>query len=486
MNRFLVTLSFFCLMLTGLFAQALVEPNLEEHNKAIKVSKVSSQDTMSEDREMIRDIFDASLTDGHTYQNLEYLCLKIGPRLSGSEGAAKAVTWTEKLMQDYGFDRVFKQDVMVPHWERGAKEEVAIVEDGMAVASLNALAIGGSVPTPANGIEAEVVEVYSLEEVEELGRAAIEGKIVFYARPFDQKVIQTGAGYGGAVDQRTAGASKAAEFGAVGVVIRSVASNFDDNPHTGTLRYREDVPKIPAAALGVQSAVRLQEKLKANPSAKLKMKINSQWFEDAPSHNVVGEMKGSEFPDEIIVVGGHLDSWDVSQGAHDDGAGCMQSIEVLRLFKELGYKPKRTIRAVMFMNEENGLRGGNKYAELAEANGEKHIMALESDAGGFTPRGFGISGPDALIEQCRTWLPLFNPNTIVYMNKGGGGADIGPLYRNLGVPMAGLSVDSQRMFDLHHAPTDNFDTVNQRELHLGAASMASFVYLIDKYGVPAE
>lgn len=435
-----------------------------------------------QDRLMIRKIFDESLEKGHTYKNLEHLCLNIGPRLSGSQGAANAVDWTKSLMESYGFDRVYLQDVMVPHWERGPKEEVFVVQDGTPVAELSALAIGGSVPTPENGIEAEVIEVYSLEEVEELGREAIEGKIVFYARAFDQKVIYTGAGYGGAVDQRSAGPSKAAEYGAVGVVIRSVASNFDDHPHTGTLSYREDVPKIPAAALGVQSAERLQKMLAEEAPVKLRMKINSVWYEDAPSHNVVGEIKGSEFPDEIIVVGGHLDSWDVSQGAHDDGAGCMQSIEVLRLMKEMGYKPKRTIRAVMFMNEENGLRGGLKYAELAKELGENHIMAIESDAGGFSPRGFGVSGPDALIEKLRSWLPLFDKNTIVFFSKGGGGADVGPLHRETGAPMAGLMVDSQRMFDLHHAPTDNFDTVNRRELHLGAAAMTSLVYLLDQYG----
>lgn len=451
---------------------------------SISYGQMMSQQASAEDvdREMIRTLFETALSEGEAYENLAYLCLKIGPRLSGSKGAEKAVSWTKKLMEDYGFDKVYLQDVMVPHWERGAKEEVSVIADGKKIMELNALAIGGSIATAPSGLEAEVVEVYSLEEVEELGRAGIEGKIVFYARPFEQKVIHTGAGYGGAVDQRSAGASKAAEFGAVGVVIRSVASNFDDNPHTGGLRYRDDVPKIPAAALGVQSAMKLQEQLKKSPGTKLNMKINSQWFEDAPSHNVVGEIRGSEFPDEIIVIGGHIDSWDVSQGAHDDGAGCMQSIEVLRLFKEMGYKPKRTIRAVMFMNEENGLRGGLKYAELAVKNKEKHILAIESDAGGFSPRGFGLSAPDAFIEKSRSWLPLFDPNTIVFFSKGGGGADIGPLHRETGTPMAGLSVDSQRMFDLHHAATDNFDTVNQRELHLGAAAMAAYVYLVDKYG----
>ena len=433
-----------------------------------------------EDTKTIKQLFDESLTTRETYNLLDHLCNNIGHRLSGSEGAAKAVEWTEQLMNDYGFDKVYKQDLFVPNWKRGDKE-VARIEGSNE--ELSILALGMSVATPEEGLTVEVVEVQGLEEVESLGQEKIEGKIVFYNRPTDQRLITTGAAYGGAVDQRAAGPAVAAKYGAVGVVIRSVGTAFDDIPHTGTTRYQDNIPRIPAAALGVLSADRLTEALKQDPNTKLFLKMNCQTLEDAPSHNVIGELTGSEFPDEIITIGGHLDSWDVGQGAHDDGTGCMQSIQVLRLFQKLGIKPKRTIRAVMFMNEENGTRGGLKYAELAEKNNENHLIALESDGGAFTPRGFGVTAEDTTIEKFRSWLPHFDQNTISYIKKGGGGVDIGPLNRTLGTPTIGFIVDSQRAFDIHHSPGDVFSSVHPRELELGTASIAGLIYLIDKYGL---
>lgn len=434
-----------------------------------------------DDTKVIKQLFDEALTTRETYSLLDHLCNNIGHRLSGSEGAAKAVEWTEKVMTDYGFDKVYKQDLFVPNWKRGDKEVARIIGDSKG--ELSVLALGMSVATPAEGLTAEVVEVQGLDEVESLGRDKIEGKIVFYNRATDQRHIATGAAYGGAVDQRSAGPATAAKFGAVGVVIRSVGTAYDDVPHTGVTSYKDDIPKIPAAALGFHSADRLTEALKQNPDTKLFLKMTCQTLEDAPSHNVIGELTGSEFPDEIITIGGHLDSWDVGQGAHDDGAGCMQSIQVLRLFQKLGIKPKRTIRAVMFMNEENGTRGGNKYAEIAEENKENHLIALESDAGAYSPRGFGVTAEDATLEKFRTWLPHFDQNTITYVKKGGGGVDIGPLHRTLGTPTIGFIPDSQRMFDLHHSPNDVFSTVHPRELELGTASIAGLIYLIDKYGL---
>ncbi len=435
------------------------------------------------DRKMIRSIFDEALRSGESYQLLDYLCNQIGPRLSGSENAAKAVEWTRKVMTDFGFDRVFLQSVLVPHWERGEKETAEIVYPDGRREALNMLAIGGSVPTPATGITAEVVEVHSLEEVRELGREKIAGKIVFYNRAFDQTVIHTGAGYGGVVDQRVYGASRAAELGAAAVVIRSATSAFDDAPHTGTLVYVDSLPKIPAGALGVQSAIKLSSMLEKNPNLKLMLKINSKWHPDAPSHNVVGELRGTEQPDKIILVGGHLDSWDVGQGAHDDGAGCMHAIGALRTLQKLGYKPRHTLRAVMFMNEENGNRGGEKYAELAVANKESHLILIESDAGGFTPRSFGVTAADSTIEKMSQWASLFPAETICNFKKGGGGVDIRPLHKADGTPMIGFRPDSQRMFDVHHSANDTFDSVNRRELELGTASIAALIYLIDQYGL---
>ncbi len=439
------------------------------------------QELNLEDTKMIKQLFDEALTSRETYSLLDHLCNNIGHRLSGSAGAAKAVEWTEQVMNEYGFDKVYKQDVMVPNWKRGEKEVARIV--GSSSGELTVLALGMSVATPAEGLTAEVVEVQSLEDVESLGEENIKGKIVFYNRATDQRHIRTGAAYGGAVDQRSAGPSTAAKYGAVGVVIRSVGTAFDDVPHTGVTSYQDSIPKIPAAALGYQSADRLTEALKQNPNTRLFLKMTCQTLEDAPSHNVIGELTGSEFPDEIITIGGHLDSWDVGHGAHDDGAGCMQSIQVLRLFKKLDIKPKRTIRAVMFMNEENGTRGGLKYAELAEKNNENHLIALESDAGAFSPRGFGVTAEDATIEKFRSWLPHFDRNTITFIKKGGGGVDINPLRNTLGTPTIGFNPDSQRMFDLHHSPNDVFSTVHPREIELGTASIAGLIYMIDKYGL---
>ena len=434
-----------------------------------------------EDVKVIKEIYDESLTSRDTYKLLDHLCNKIGHRLSGSIGASKAVEWTEMIMNSYSFDKIYKQDLFVPNWKRGDKEEVRII--GHKDEKLNVLALGMSVSTPKRGISAKVVEVQGIEDIEVLGRDKIKGKIVFFNRPTDQRLISTGSAYGGAVDQRTAGPAEAAKYGAVAVVIRSIGTAFDDVPHTGVTRYVEGIKKIPAAALGVKSADKLTLALKNNPNVKLFIKMNCETLEDAPSHNVVGELIGNEFPNEIITIGGHLDSWDVGQGAHDDGAGCMQSIQVLRLFQKLGIKPKRTIRAVMFMNEENGTRGGLKYAELAKKNNENHLIALESDAGAFTPRGFGVTAKASTIKKFRTWLPYFDRNTISYFKKGGGGVDINPLNRLLGTPTIGFIPDSQRMFDIHHSDNDSFDSVHPRELELGTASIASLIYLIDKYGL---
>lgn len=428
------------------------------------------------DIKVIKSIFDEALVAGEGYTWLQELCLDIGPRLSGSEGANKAVRWGKALMESLEYDSVFLQELMVPHWERGERGS-AQIQGG---AALQILAIGGSVATPPAGLSAQVVEVQSLDEVDELGEAGVKGKIVFYNRAFDQRNIQTGAGYGGVVDQRSQGASRGAKYGAIAILMRSASSAFDDAPHTGALNYAEDIPRIPAGALGVQSAQTLSKELKKNPELSVKMVLNGQWFEDAPSHNVVGEIKGSS-SSSIITVGGHLDSWDVGQGAHDDAAGCVHAIEALHLLKKVGIKPKHTLRAVLFMNEENGTRGGKKYSALAQSGNEDHLIAIESDAGGFSPRGFGLSGPDAMLKRFRKWLPLFPQNTISYINKGGGGVDVGPIHRDMNVPMMGLSVDPQRTFDYHHSDLDVFESVNRRELLLGSASVAAMIYLIDKY-----
>jgi len=436
------------------------------------------------DKNLIKQFYDLSLLEGHSYEWLDYLSNRIGSRLSGSLGAERAVAWTKSELDSLGLDRVYLQPVKVPKWVRGPKE-FALIETAPGVTfNVPITALGGSVATPSVGLKAPVVEVQGIEDLAKIGRKNIEGKIVFFNRPMQANLISTIQAYSGCVDQRYDGAREASEFGAVGVIVRSMNLRLDDLPHTGAMSYGDqDVSKrIPAAAISTNAAEKLSYLLKLEPKLKFLFRQQCKTFPDVWSHNVIGEIKGSEFPDEIIVVGGHLDSWDLGDGAHDDGAGVVQSMEVLRLFKESGYRPKRTIRVVLFMNEENGLRGGNAYADSALSNREKHIFALESDAGGFTPRGFSFNCSDEEFAQVESWKPLFKPYLIHYFEQGGSGADIRPLKNKYNV-LAGLRPDSQRYFDHHHAENDTFDAVNKRELELGAATMTALIYLYDKYGL---
>jgi carboxypeptidase Q len=437
----------------------------------------------SSDETTIRSIYDEALARGKSYEMLEYLTTKIGSRLSGSPGAAASVEWTRHIMENYDFDSVWLQPVMVPHWERGQKEVGRVLNSKkMGTVELNVCALGNSVGTGQEGVSASVVEVKNFEDLKRLGEKNLKGKIVFFNRPMDPTKIQTFTAYGGAVDQRGSGASEAAKYGAIGVIVRSMGINPEDYPHTGSLRYAPNIPKIPAIAVSTRHADLLSNLLKADAGLQFYFETHCQIFPDAPSFNVIGEIKGSEYPDEIIAIGGHLDSWDLGQGAHDDGTGCVQSIEVLRIFKAMGYKPKRTIRAVMFMNEENGLRGGTEYAAQALLKKENHIAAMESDRGGFTPRGFSMSGNDAAKAKIRGWKSLFEPYGLTDFNQDGGGADISPLALQ-GTTLIGFLPDSQRYFSYHHTPEDTFDKVDKRELELGAASMTAMIYLIDQHGL---
>lgn len=432
----------------------------------------------------IRKIFDEALGNGHAYKNLEYLCKKIGPRLSGSPNAQKAVEWSKKLMEEYGFDKVYLQEVMVPHWERGVKE-VAYILDGKTKITVPIAALGGSIASPPGGITAQVVEVQNFEELKALGENAVKGKIVFFNRPFDAKLFNTFQAYSGAVNQRGQGAVEAAKLGAVGVIVRSMTNVNDNYPHTGGMRYQDGINKIPAAAISTKGANMLSQMLKDRKSSGIKLyfKQNCKTLPDALSYNVVGEIRGNVTPENIITVGGHLDSWDLAEGAHDDGTGVTQSVEVLRILKSLNIKPNNTIRAVMFMNEENGVRGGLKYAELAKQKGEKHIAAVESDRGGFTPRGFTIEDSPLALAHFSKWKSLLEPYEVNDITSGGSGSDIEPLKNAIPeIVLIGFKPDSQRYFDIHHSSNDVFENVNKRELELGAASITSLIYLIDRYG----
>jgi hypothetical protein len=437
------------------------------------------------DEEVLKKIYKSALTESQCYYWLDDLSNKIGSRLSGSAGAEKAVAYTKQKMESLGFDKVYLQEVMVPKWVRG-EQEVAYLKVGTKKISFPICALGMSVATSKSGINANVIEVKSIEEMQVLGAEKVRGKIIFFNRPMNPEHIETFHAYGGCVDQRSSGAREAGKLGAIAVIVRSMNLRLDDLPHTGSTNYG-DVPndqKIPAAAISTNGAEQLSRLLKENPNSKLFFKQSCTVFPDVLSYNVVGEIIGSVHPERIMIVGGHLDSWDLGDGSQDDGAGCVQSMAVLDLFKKINYKPKNTIRVVLFMNEENGVRGGLQYEKESNKRGENHIFALESDAGGFTPRGFSILCDDANYDKVLSWRTLFEPYLIHIFRRSSGhtGVDIGPL-QSAKIVKVGLQPDSQRYFDYHHAANDTFDSVNKRELELGGAAMASLMYLFDQYGI---
>jgi len=445
---------------------------------------VSAQQTnYKQDSTQLREIYTASLTKGKSYDWLDHLSNRIGGRLAGSEADKKAVAWSKAELEKLGLDKVWLQPVTVPHWVRGEKED-AYIETNYGKFKVDICALGGSIATSKDGILAEIIEVQSVKEVEELGNK-VKGKIVFYNRPMPAEKIETFRAYGASVGQRYNGARVAGKYGAVGAIVRSMNLKIDNYPHTGVMSYGENAEneKIPTAAISTNGAEMLSKFLREEEiQTKFYFKQSCQNLPDAQSYNVIGEINGSEFPDEIMVVGGHLDSWDLGDGSHDDGAGIVQSMEVLRLFNKLKIRPKRTLRVVLFANEENGLGGGKAYAAQVKKDNEKHIVALESDSGGFSPRGFGFTCNDENFEHIQQWKPLFEPYNIHIFARGGGGADIGPL-KNDDIVLLGLRPDSQRYFDFHHTAADVFEAIHKRELELGAATMTSMIYLFDKYGI---
>ena len=437
-----------------------------------------------DDKDMIKKIFDNSMSSSVSYELLDHLSNEIGGRLSGSLNAERAIEWGRKELIKVGFDKVWLQDVMVPKWVRGPKEFALIETQPGTTFNVDVCALGGSVATPSVGIKSNVIEVYDFDELQILGKEKIDGKIVFFNRPMQPNLINTFQAYGEAVSMRVNGAAEAVKYGAIGVIIRSMSLRLDDFPHTGVMSYGNLPPskRIPAAAISTNAAEKLSNLLKINPNLKFLLRQQCKQFKDVKSHNVIAEIKGSTYPNEIILVGGHLDSWDLGDGSHDDGAGIVQSIDVLNILNKSGYKPKRTIRVVLFMNEENGLRGAIKYAEVSKNNSLNHIFALESDAGGFTPLGFSFTSNEENFSKISKWKHLFDPYLIQTFVMGGSGADISLLEKSNNV-LAGLRPDSQRYFDYHHAANDTFDAINKRELELGAFAMTSLIYLFDKYGI---
>lgn len=438
--------------------------------------------SQNEDSLKINEIYNEALTDYTAYNQLKYLCKNIGGRISGTPQAAAAVNYTFHIMKSMELDTVYLQEVVVPHWERG-EEFASVISEKTGYKELKVSALGMSVGTGEKGLSAKVIEISSFEDLRKKGKKNIEGKIVFFNTPMPQEYINTFRSYGSTAKFRTTGASEAAKYGAVGVIVRSLTGSVDDHPHTGVMYYQNDVMKIPAVMVSTIGANLLSERLKLDPDCQLYIKSTCKIHPNTISYNVIGQITGTEFPDEIITIGGHLDSWDTGEGAHDDGVGCIQSIEVLRIFKKLGIKPKRTIRAVMFMDEEIAQTGGKAYAKQAKIKIEKHYFALESDRGGTTPYGISIDTRSFNSEKIRKWYSLLKPYGIYVIQNRGGGVDISFLKKEFNTPLGSILVDPQRYFTWHHSTNDLFKYIDRREMQLGSALMASLIVLIDTYGI---
>jgi carboxypeptidase Q len=432
-----------------------------------------------EPAKVLKSVFDEALSDRTAYSNLEYLCKNTKGRIAGSPAAEKAVDFTSEALRRAGADTVWLQKVPVPHWVRGY-EKCTVSSEVNGKKHLAITALGLSVGTDKKGITTKVIEVHDFEELKALGLQKIKGKIVFFNRPFDTKAINSFSAYGGAVNQRTSGPSEASKYGAVAVIVRSMTHALDNFPHTGVTRYADNVNKIPAVAVSTLDADLLSQWLKSDSSLSVHLVSTCINYPDTWSYNVIGEIYGSVSPHEYITVGGHLDAWDIAEGANDDGGGCIQSIEMIRLYKKLGIKPKRTVRAVMFMNEEISGTGGRTYAEEAKRKGEVHYAALESDRGVMSPRGFSFDADSLKLEKLKSLAIWFAPFDIRDFDKGGGGSDISPL-KAIGALQIGYIPDSQRYFWYHHSANDTFEQVNIRELQMGSAAIASLIYLIDLF-----
>ncbi len=405
----------------------------------------------------------------------------LGPRLSGSENSLKSLFWAKKEIEKLGFSKVWLQPTLVDHWERGSTEEAEIIESSGKKINLHIASLGPSVGTNGDWISGNVVEVKGIDELKKV-KDKVKGKIVFFNRPMEKELVDTFRAYGRAVRQRTMGASEAAKYGAIAVIVRSVTTKYDNNPHTGVVIYKKGIKKIPAVAIGLIDADILSNKLKKNPNLKLRLRLNCKTYPPAKSYNLITEIKGSEKPNEVIVLGGHFDSWDLGDGSVDDGSGCIQSLEVLYLFKALKIKPKRTIRVIFFMNEEFGSKnsGSYTYGKYSEKSKEVHLAAIESDRGAAVPRGFTVKTDKKTFNKIKSWLPYLKPALIEWIKPGGSGADVSKIKGT--IAQFGYVPDVQRYFDYHHSANDRFSAIHRREFELGSASMAILTYLISEYG----
>ncbi len=430
----------------------------------------------------IQKLFANALSNNQSYEQLRYLCKNIGGRIGGSPQSVRALTWAETTLRQSGADTVYRQECMVRSWKRGSAEICYALKSPSGKLVFDVCALGGAKGTGKEGITAGIIEVKSLDELKILGEAKIKGKIVFFNRPADPTFYNTFRAYGRAADQRFYGPSLAASYGAVASITRSITVVKHKYPHTGIMQYIDSLPKIPAFAISTTDADILSALINKEPQTNVFLKSTCYELPDTISHNVIAEIRGSEFPKEIIVVGAHIDAWDNGEGAHDDGGGVVQAIDIIRLFKELNYKPRHTIRIIEFIDEEMAQRGGRKYAETVKNSNEKHIAAIESDEGALLPQGFSYEAGDSVTKKFEEWKPLLTPYGLWQFHQGYSGVDISFL-EDQKFPLFGLITDSQRYFNYQHASSDKFEAVFQRELQLGTASIATLVYLIDKYGL---
>lgn len=418
-----------------------------------------------------------ALGRGQSYALLSELCRVAPLRLSGSVGAEHAVEWAENAMRRCGLVNVRREPVRVPRWVRGELEFLARLDAaGLPAERYPILALGGSVATPPGGVSGELVEV---RDFEELARRAdeVRGKIVLFNRPMDVLESDCFAAYGGAVNQRSTGAVEAAKVGALAAIVRSMTMSLDDYPHTGATRYDPSVQQIPIAAVSTLGAEDLARRLRSGERVRLNLQLSCRTLGDVDSANVVGEIRGDVHPEQVLVLGGHLDAWDVGHGAHDDGAGCVHALEAARLIVARGLKPKRTIRVVMFMNEENGARGAEAYFKTHESELAHHVLALESDAGGFTPRGFSTDAKPETFATLAAAARVLERASATQMIVGWGGVDIGPMAK-AAVPLVGFRPDDERYFDHHHSARDTIDQVHSRELALGAGAISGLAWIL--------
>lgn len=426
-------------------------------------------------RPVAQKIIAATRGDRGAYDKLAQLTDTIGHRLSGEPSLDKAIAWAAETMKNDGLE-VHTEKVMVPHWQRGAEDADLVTP---VARPLHLIGLGGSVATPKGGITAPIVVVHSWKELEAKGDV-VKGAIVVYNVAMPPWTEAEGAGYGKTVEYRWGGASAAAKHGAVAALVRSVTAHSLRTPHTGVMAYADDAPKIPTAALTVEDAELLDRLAQRGPTT-VHLRLDEQVLPDVESANVIGELRGKDKPDEVVVIGGHIDSWDVGQGAHDDGAGCVTMMQALALLKKLGLQPRRTIRVVLFTNEENGTRGGKGYAQAHHDEMSKTVLAVESDSGGFSPVGFDTGAKDpAAANHLRTHVTdiatLLRAIGVRKVSPGHGGSDIGPM-EPLGVPQIGLDVDNRTYFDIHHTEADTLDKVDPAQLADDVAAVAVLAYI---------